>query len=86
MFRFYDRQAAKNFSTQCDQIGQNFAIFAKSSKSLAIFWRLTSYLGKIWTDFGKFCMPLGQFSLIVNGQMLKNNLAIWSHCSCEVAE
>ena len=28
--------------------------------------------------FGK--TAIGQFLLFVNGQILKNNLAIWSHC------
>ena len=34
-----------------------------------------------WTNFGNFVIPNEQSSTIVNGQILKNNFAIWSHCS-----
>ena len=36
-------------------------------------------MGKIWTDFAKILYAIGQVFTDVNGQMLKNNLAIWSH-------
>ena len=28
-----------------------------------------------------FMLPIGQFFSVLTGQMLKNNLAIWSHCN-----
>ena len=53
-----------NSREQCDQIWRNFAILAKSSKSWTIFWGFIFYLWISWTNYGKFCMPLGKFSLI----------------------
>ena len=41
--------------------------------------RVYYYLGKSWADFGNF-YALGQVFIETNGKMLKNNLAIWSHC------
>ena len=64
--------------TKCDQIWWNFATLAKFSESWAILWGLISYLGKFWANFGKFYMPFGKIVIDINGQMLKNSLAIWS--------
>ena len=63
----------------------NFRHFGKISpfwqnlQSLGIFWGSIWYLAKFLAYFGIFCILLGKFSLMSLGQMLKNNLAIWSH-------
>ena len=49
---------------QRDQIWRNFATWAKSSKSLAIFWRVNLVLGKILKLLGPIIMLLGKFSLL----------------------
>ena len=66
---------------QCDQIRPNFATLAKFYKSLAIFWRFFSYFAKCWAHFGEFGNIIGLIFIVANGQMLRNNLTIWSHCS-----
>ena len=48
---------------QCDQIWRNFANLAKSSKSWA-FLRVYLLFGEILTNFAKFGMSLGKFSLM----------------------
>ena len=62
----------------CDQIWQNYATLAKYLKSWAI---LGGYLllGKIQELLGQIFYAIGQPFGHINGQMLKNNLAIWSH-------
>ena len=51
---------------------------------LAILWGFIYYLAKFWTLFGKKIMVHGKCSLLLflNGQRLKNNLAI-SHTERE---
>ena len=57
-----------------------FAHFGKIFKLLGNFARVFYYLAKYWTYFGKICMyTFGQFFIDENGQMLTNNLAIFSH-------
>ena len=63
---------------QCDQIGRKFANLAKIQKSLATFERCIWYLAKLRIPFGTF-YAFGQNFIVVNGRILKNNLAIWSH-------
>ena len=41
------------------------------------------FLAKCWNNFGKNC-ALGQIWIVLNGQILNANLAIWSHCSEEI--
>ena len=53
-----------------------FCHLQKKSKSLANIWHLISYSAKCWAYFGKF----GLIFIVANGQILKNNLTIWSHC------
>ena len=64
---------------QREQIEQNVATFAKIFKSLAIFWQFISNLAKCWAYFGTFGTLLNIIVIIANGQILKNNLTIWSH-------
>ena len=57
-----------------------FLHLGKIFKVLVNFWGFIYYFGKLWTDFGKILYVIGQIFIDVNGQMLKNNLAIWWHC------
>ena len=54
-------------SHQCDQIWPNFATLAKLYKSLANSWGFIKCLTKFWKKY------------VFGSQILKNNLAIWSH-------
>ena len=36
--------------------------------------------GKMLSLFWQFCDIIGQLFIFANGQILKNHLAIWSHC------
>ena len=65
---------------QCEQIWLKFTTLAKF-KSLWQFLVFILYFGKILNIFLEFLMLLGTFSLMQNGQISKNNVAIWSHCS-----
>ena len=66
---------------QCDNIGRNFATLARLFKSLAIFWVLSKYLARffclLWQELYN---DNGEIVSFENGQTLKNNPAIWSHC------
>ena len=64
---------------QCDQIWQHFATLVKVYKSLAICWQFISYVAKCWAYFGKFVIFFGLIFIVANGQILKNNLTIWSN-------
>ena len=67
-------------SDQCDHIGRIFATLAKIYKSLANFYSFFSYLAKYWTYFEqKWCIS-GLIFIVANGQILKHNLTVWSHC------
>ena len=65
--------------TQGDQIWQNFANLAKVNKSFANFWLFISCLAKclLW----KICDIIVLIGIVLNSQILKNNLTIWSHWS-----
>ena len=56
---------------QCDQIWWNF-------KSL---WKFLEDLFSTWQNFEHTLATIGPILIIVNGQILTNNVAIWSHCS-----
>ena len=63
---------------QCDQIWRNFAILAKSSRSSTIceaLFTIWEYLGPTLSIF----YAIGHVFIDINDQMLKKNLAIWSH-------
>ena len=63
---------------QCDQIWRNFA----TGKILQVFGSfLTVYLlfGKILSIIWQICEIIGLIFIAANGQILKNNLTIWSH-------
>ena len=65
----------REHSGQCDQIWQNFAHLAKSSKSCAIFQGIIYYLllGKILNLLWQFLSSFLQILIDVNGQMLKKS-------------
>ena len=54
--------------------------FWPNLQSLGQFFRIYLLLGKILDRFRQMLNALGQVFIDVNGQILKNNLAIWSHC------
>ena len=56
-----------------------FRRFGKIFKVLGNFLRVYLLFGKILDRLVNF-YAFGQVSIDVNGQMLKNKLAIWSHC------
>ena len=62
---------------QCDQIWRNFATLAKNLK----YWVILGGFIYCLANFGTTLASFGQMFVHVNGQMLKNNLATWSHCS-----
>ena len=64
---------------QCDQIWRNFATLAKLYMSLPKFWQFISYLAKCWAYFCKIWYIIGLIFIVANGQILQNNLTIWSH-------
>ena len=60
--------------------------FWQNPQSLGQFLRVFLLFGKFWTDFGKkfyaieqIWYIIGPIFIVTNGQMLKNNLAVWSH-------
>ena len=65
---------------QCDQIWQNFARFGRIFKVLGNFGGNYLLFGKILELLWQVLRNTGRIYVHVNGQMLKNNLAIWSHC------
>ena len=56
---------------QFDQIWQNFAT--------GKFWTVYFLFGKILSLLWQICDILGLIFIVANGQILKNNLIIWSH-------
>ena len=61
----------------------DLAKFCHFGKGLQVFgkkWRFISDLAKWWTYFGKICDIIGLIFSVANGQILKNNRTIWSHC------
>ena len=61
---------------ECDQIWRNFATLAKLYKSLAYF-----LFGKMLNLLWQICDIIGLIFIVAHGQILKNNIAIWSHWS-----
>ena len=65
---------------QCDQIGRNFATLAKFYKS-GNFLTVHFWFGKMLNQLCQICYITGLIFIVANGQMLKINPTIWSHCS-----
>ena len=55
--------------------------FGKTLKIFGNYFISNLVYSKVWTHFGKFDMLLDKFSMLWNGQILQNNLAIRSHWS-----
>ena len=69
----------KRCLAQCDQIWQNFATLAKVYKFLVNFCMF--FL--IWQNASQFwhiCDFIRLIFIVANGQILIDNLTIWSHC------
>ena len=68
----------KNYviNNQCDQIWRNFATL----QNLQSLGRIFEGLFTIWQNFKPILANFGQIFIDIDGQMMKNNLAIWSHC------
>ena len=64
---------------QCDQIWRSFANLEKKLKAFGKFWRFYFLICKMFSVLCQIVTLLSKFFIIGNGQMLKNNLNIWSH-------
>ena len=81
LFFFISRTRCSSQPDRCDQIGRNFANLAKFKSlwdilGIVLAWHLANFC----TYFGKFYAPWKIF-FDVNAHRVKNNVAIWSHCS-----
>ena len=65
---------------QRDQVWRNSAHFGKIFKVLGNFLRVYFLIGKLLEWLWQIFNSIGKVFNAVNGQMLKNNLATWSHC------
>ena len=66
-------------SDQCDQFGRNFAMLAKVYGKFVQFSTVLFLFCKILSLLWQICDIIGLFVIVANGQILKNNLTIWSH-------
>ena len=57
-------------------VGPDLAKFRHFDKTLQVFGKYLT----VHFLFGKMLGQLRQIYYIINGQILKNNLTIWSHC------
>ena len=64
---------------QCDQIWQNFATLAKFKKHSALFLPVYLIFGQTLNPHWQNLHAFEQICFVVNGQIMINNLAIWSH-------
>ena len=62
---------------QCDQIWRNFATWANVYEQ--VFGSLYLIWAKCWAYVGKRFDIIGLIFINANGQILKNNLTVWSH-------
>ena len=64
-------------------VWQDLPSFRHFGRMLKVFgnslWGLFEYLSIFWTYIDKNVMVLGKFFIVVKGQILKNDLVIWSH-------
>ena len=67
---------------QGDLIWRNFATLVKVDKSLAHFLMVYFLSGKILSLLWQICDIIVLIFIGANGQILKNNLTIWSHWPC----
>ena len=69
--------------SQCDQMWRNLATLVKFKKSLTKFFRVYLVFGKILQLLWQKCNAIGQVCTVTDGEIFKDNLAIWSHCSTD---
>ena len=78
----YTREKKKEARNKCDQMWRNFITLAKFCKTLGNFSKPKLVLDKILSLLWQiFMLSIGQISNVINGPILKNNQAIWSHCT-----
>ena len=65
---------------QCDQIWRNLATLIKCLGNSGAF---ICYLAKLWAYIANFNVN-GEIFIVVNGQMMKMKMAIWSHWLYEI--
>ena len=63
---------------QCDKILRHFLTLAKF---ILLIFRVGLYLATFWAYFGSFMIGIWHMFTVIKGQILKNDLAIWSHWS-----
>ena len=61
---------------QCDQIWRIIATLQNLYRFCGVYLLFGKILELLW----QILYGIGKFFIHVNGRMLKNNLAIWSHC------
>ena len=59
-----------------------FCHFDKSLQVFGKFLKVNILFGKMLSLFWRICEIVGLIFCVSNGQILKNNLTIWSHCLC----
>ena len=71
--------------TRFGEICHNFkwATLAKLDKSSAKFWQFFYLFGKMFSLLWQIWYIIGPIFIVANGQILKNNQNIWSHCSLD---
>ena len=66
---------------QCDHIWRNFATFAQNFKFFRNFWYRSFSIWQTLVLTLAIFYATGQIFIVVNDRILKNNLAIRSHCT-----
>ena len=92
MFDILAETEDRYFIHSCSSSSSNVTRFGKIrhfGESLQIFGQfLTVYLlfGKMLNLLWQICDIIGLIFIVGNGQILKNNLTIWSHCQCRLMQ
>ena len=69
-------------SFECRAVWPDLAKFRHLGKSFQVFGKfLTVFFGKTLSILWQFCDIIGLIFIDANGQLLKNNITIWSHLS-----
>ena len=73
----------KAVGQECDQIWRNFTTLAKKLQVFGKFLTVYFLCGKMLCLLWQICAIIGLIFIVTNGQILKSNLTIWSHCNGE---